>query len=251
MQLAFGLRMRWVATLILTSTLICAAAIAKAEDLAGRWEGTIQIPGNEVDLIVDLAPGGGSGGKEWAGSIIIPGLGVKGAQLSELAVSDTKFSCTINGALGNERTGKARLDGHFAEGGQLTGNFLQAGHTTPFKLRKTGPAQVELPRQSTPVSKALEGVWKGDYEMQGYPRHVTLTLSNPASDHAAGQFVIVGKRTTTVPLDLVLEEYGRLTIEAHDFGITYEGRLRKDRPEIDGTFSLGPAEVPLVLKRTP
>jgi hypothetical protein len=244
--------MRRAALLILTSTLICAAAtIATAEELGGRWEGSIQIPGNAVDLIVDLAPVGASGGKKWAGSIIIPGLGVKGAQLSELAVSDAKFSGTINGALGNERTGKARLDGQLAEAGQLTGSFFQAGQSAPFKLRKTGPAQVELPRQSTPVSKDLEGVWKGDYEMLGYPRHVTLTLTNPAPDHAAGQLVIVGKRTTNVPLDLVLEEYGRLTVEAHDFGITYEGRFRKDRPEINGTFSLGSAEVPLVFKRTP
>jgi hypothetical protein len=251
MRLAFVLRMRSAALLILASTLICAGAAAIAEDLGGRWEGSIKIPGDEVELIVDLAPSGASGGKEWTGSIIIPGLGVKGAQLSALAVGDQKFSCTIDGALGNERTGKARLDGHLADGGQLAGSFSQAGHSAPFELRKTGRAQVELPRQSTPVSKGLEGVWKGDYEMLGYPRHVTLTLSNPVSDHAAGQFVIVGKRTTNVPLDLVLEEFGRLTVEAYDFGLTFEGRLRKDRPEIEGTFTLGPTEVPLVLQRTP
>jgi hypothetical protein len=240
--------MRLAVLLILSSTLICTAM---AEDLSGRWQGSIQIPGNEVDLIVDLDHAGDEGGKAWTGSITIPGLGVKGAQLSELTVSEAKISCTIDGALGNERIGKARLDGHLADAGQLMGNFFQAGNSAPFLLRRTGPAQVELPRQSTPVSKALEGVWKGDYGMLGYPRHVTLTLSNPVPDHAAGQLVVVGKRTTNVPVDLVREEYGVLTMEAHDFGITYEGRLRKDALEINGTFSLGPVEVPLVLKRTP
>ncbi len=237
--------MRLAAFLILTSALTSAAA---AEDLSGRWEGSIQIPDRELHLIVDLNR---AGGKDWVGSIIIPGLDVKGAPLSELAVSASGVSCTIDGALGSERTGKARLDGHLSGAGLLAGDFLQAGNTAPFKLHKTGPAQVELPLTSTPVSKDLAGEWKGDYEMLGYPRHVTLTLSNPGPDRAAAQLVIVGKRTTNAPVDLVMEENGFLTIESHEFGITYEGRLRKDAPEIKGTFSLGPVEVPLVLKRTP
>ena len=242
--------MRFTALLILTSTLICAAT-ARAEDLSGRWEGSIQIPGRDVDLVVDLDQVSGPSGKEWAGSIIIPGLGVKGAQLLELAVKGSGISATIEGALGSERTGKAKLNGNLSGPGELSGDFLQAGNSAPFRLRKTGPAQVEMPPQSTPVSKALEGTWRGDYEMLGYPRHVTLTLSNPAADHAAARFVIVGKRTTNVPVDLVREEYGLLTIEAHELGITYEGRLRKEGPELNGTFSLGPVEIPLVLKRTP
>lgn len=42
----------------------------------GRWEGSMQIPGSAYDLIVDLDQ---PNGKDWIGSIIIPGLGVKGA----------------------------------------------------------------------------------------------------------------------------------------------------------------------------
>lgn len=58
--------------------LFLGAALAgeAAEIPAARWEGTVQIPGRELRLIVDLAkdPGGA-----WIGSIIIPGLGVKGS----------------------------------------------------------------------------------------------------------------------------------------------------------------------------
>ena len=116
-------------------------------------------------------------------------------------------------------------------------------------LKKTGPAQVELPRKSTAISKDLEGEWKGDYEMNGYPRHVTLTLSNRArSGQGAAQLVVVGKRTTNAPVDLVTDEDGFLTIESHEIGITYEGRLQKEAGEIKGTFTLGPFELPLVLR---
>ncbi len=133
--------------------------------------------------------------------------------------------------------------------GQLTGDFLQAGNTAPCVLQKTGPPQVELPRKSTAISQELEGEWKGDYEMDGYPRHVTLTLANHKPDGASAQLVIVGKKTNNVPVELVTEESGFLTIKSPEFGITYEGRFRKEAGEINGTFTLGPFELPLVLRR--
>ena len=228
--------------------LFCSAPVcAKTEDAAGRWEGFIQIPGREFPLVVDLDR---PDGKNWAGSIIIQGLGVKGSPLTDFAVSGSEISFTIKGALGSERVGPAKFQGSLSEGGNLRGNFLQAGNSAPFSVRRTGPPQVEFPRQSTAISKELEGEWKGDYEMTGYPRHVTLTLANHDSGAAAAQLVIVGKRTNNPPIALVTDEGGLLTLEAPEFGITYEGRLQKEAGEIKGTFTLGPFEVPLSLKRT-
>jgi hypothetical protein len=236
--------LRLTAALFFTSALLCEAA----ENLAGRWEGSVQILGGGFNLIVDLDQ---SGGKDWTGSIIIPGLGVKGAPLTEISVNDAGISFAIKGALGGERVGPASLRAHLNEGGQLTGDFLQAGNKAPFVLQKTGPPQVERPRQSTAISKDLEGEWKGDYEMGGYPRHVTLALANRGPGAVIAQLVVVGKHTTNAPIDLVMEEGNFLTIESHDTGITYEGRFRKEAGEIKGTFTLGPFEMPLVLRRAP
>ncbi len=236
--------MRLAAFFLLSSALVCAAA----DNVAGRWEGSIKIPDRELPCIIDLDQ---PEGKDWIGSIIIPGLGIKGAPLTEIAVNDSGISFTIKGALASPLVAAPKFQGHLAGTSRLTGDFLQAGNTAPFTLAKTGPPQVELPRQSTPVSKDLEGEWKGDYEMNGYPRHVTLTLRNAASRAASAQLVVVGKRTTNAPIDLVTDERGFLTIESHEVGITYEGRLRKESGEIKGTFTLGPFELPLVLRRTP
>ena len=80
--------MRIVLILLLVSTLISRAD----ENAAGRWEGSVQIPGRELKLIVDLAAESGVGG--WQGSITIPGLGLKGAPLDDIALkgSDIVFS---------------------------------------------------------------------------------------------------------------------------------------------------------------
>ena len=63
----------------LIGCLLCAPALAcAAGEPDGRWEGSIRIPGRELPLVVDLAPG--TAGR-WTGSLIIAGLGLKGAPL--------------------------------------------------------------------------------------------------------------------------------------------------------------------------
>ena len=235
--------LRLATVVLFFSALVCATA----ENTAGRWEGSIQMPGRETPVIVDLDQ---AVGKDWTGSIIIPGLGVKGAPLTDLSIGASEISFTIKGALASERAGQAKFQGRMTGAGKLTGDFLQGGNTALFVLQKTGPPQVELPRRSTAVSQELEGEWRGDYEMDGYPRHVTLTLANHKPGGASAQLVIVGKRTNNAPVQLVTEERGFLTIESPQFGIIYEGRFRKEASEIQGTFTLGPFQLPLVLRRT-
>ena len=53
-----------------------AVACGAAQSPEGRWEGLLQIPGREQPLVVDLAQAGSGG---WTGSIILSGLGIKGA----------------------------------------------------------------------------------------------------------------------------------------------------------------------------
>ncbi len=232
-----------------TIALLCFAPLcAVAENAVGRWEGSIQIPGRDYPVIVDLDQ---PGGKDWAGSIIIPGLGIKGAPLTDLVVTGAEISFTIKGALSNERIGPAKFQASLGESGVWKGTFLQAGNSAPFSAKKTGPPQVEFPRRSTAISKELEGEWKGEYEMTGYPRQVTLTLKNQAAGPATAQLVIVGKRTNQPPIELITEEGGLLTLTAPEFGITYEGRRQKGVGVIKGTFTLGPYEVPLQLQRSP
>lgn len=63
--------MRLFAVIFLASAVLCSAA----ENAAGRWEGSAQIPGEELKLILDLSD---EGGKGWTGSIIVPGSESKG-----------------------------------------------------------------------------------------------------------------------------------------------------------------------------
>jgi hypothetical protein len=234
--------LRLLATIFFASAILSQAA----ESAAGRWEGPAQIPGGEMKLIVDLSEESGQG---WTGSIIIPGFGVKGATLADLHAGSPELAFAIKGALGNERAGYAEIRAHLTADGHLAGEFKQGGNTAPFVLNRTGPPQVELPPRSTPVSKELEGEWKGDYEMNGYARHVTMKFANRGPETAGLEFVIVGKKTNNVPVTLLTQEGDFLTIRSDEFGITYEGRFRKESGEIKGAIIQGPFEQPLVMRR--
>lgn len=234
---------------LLAVILFASAALSHAaENAAGRWEGSAQIPGLDLKLIVDLSEDAGKG---WIGSIIVPGFGVTGAQLVDLQVRSSDLAFAIKGALGNDRAGKAELKAHLTADGHLAGDFTQGGNSAPFVLEKTGPAQVDLPPRNTAVSKELEGEWKGDYEMMGYARHATLKFASRGAEGAAVEFVVVGKKVNNVPVSLVRQDGDFVTIKSDDFGITFEGRFVKAAGEIKGTLSQGAMEAPLLLRRTP
>ena len=227
--------------------LLASAFISRAdENAAGRWEGTVQIPGRPLEVIVDLAAKGDEGGSQ--GSITIPGLGIKGAPLSDIAVNGDNVAFSMKSALADQRTGPAKFNAHFVGGRKLAGNFEQAGNSASFALEKTGPAQVEAAPQSTAIAKEIEGEWKGGYELFGYPRKVTIKIQNRGPEGATAEFVIVGRKENKLPVDRVAQEGEFLTIDSHETGLSFEGRARKD--EIQGTILQGPLEIPVTLRRT-
>jgi hypothetical protein len=229
---AVGARVRLIVILIVAAALPC-----RAEDvISGRWEGTAHIPGNELPVVVDLAQENGV----WVGSIIIPGLGLKGVPLTDIKVQLPDVNFAVKGALGVQL--KLRLDAN----NKLAGNFEQAGNRAPASLQKTGMPQVEYPLRNTPVATELEGEWKGDYEMLGYPRHVSIKFANHP-DGATADFVIVGRKHNVLPVDLVTQEGDLVTVDSHEMGFSFEGRLRNGK--LTGAVRQGAIETPLVLVR--
>jgi hypothetical protein len=215
-----------------------AALPCRADDvISGRWEGTAHIPDDELTVVVDLAQENGA----WAGSIIIPGLDVKGVPLTDIAVNPPAVSFSVKGTLGIQL--KLQLD----RSGKMTGSFEQAGNRAVTTLQKMGPPQVEYPPRNTPVAKELEGEWKGDYQMLGYTRHVSIKFTNRGADGATAEFVIVGRKHNNLPVDLVTQEGDLITVDSHDIGFSFEGRLRNGK--LTGVIRQGATETPLVLER--
>lgn len=234
-------------TVITLASCLITSSLCFAEDtLAGRWEGAVPVPEFPLHVVADLDqdPSG-----QWIGSIIIPELNIKGAPLVDIVLHDNDVSFSIKGVLADPQAGPAKFQAHVDANRSMAGSFTQAGNTAPLSLKRTGSAQVDMPVRSTAVASEFEGKWIGEYELMGYPRHVTLTLTNHASAAASAEFIIVGKKVNNLPVDLVTQDGAFLRVESHEIGINFEGRFRKDRGEISGTYEQGPFELPLVLHR--
>src|SRR5205814_385964 len=150
--------------------------------------------------------------------------GVKGTPLTDIKVEAPDVSFAVKGPLGI----KLNLRLLPAPENKLAGNFEQAGNRAPVTLQKTGAPQVEYPPRSTAVAKELEGEWKGDYEMLGYTRHVSIKFANHP-DGATAEFVIVGRKHNLLPVDLVTQEGEIVMVDSHEMGFSFEGRLRNGK----------------------
>jgi hypothetical protein len=232
---------------IFLAMLLCALAVGcgAAKPQEGRWEGPLDIPGRDLRLVVDLAQDKSGA---WAGSIIIPGLGIKGEPASHLVVTDSDIAFDVAGALASP-SGPAGFKAHLTAGGDLAGEMKQGGNVAKFELQRVGAAQVEYAPRSTQVARDIEDAWTGDIELGGYPRHITITLENHGEAAATAKFVVVGKQTTDLPVDLVVEEGSFLRVESQAARISFEGRFVKEKGEIRGVFEMGSFELPLVLRR--
>jgi hypothetical protein len=218
--------------------------LARGATPAGRWEGVVDVPGRPLPLVVDLAPGTGGG---WIGSIIVPGIGIKGAALVHVNVEAGSVGFDLGSVLASPAEGPATFSAHVDADGAMHGEMRQAGNVARFTMTRTGSPQVEAPPRSTPVALEIARTWRGDFEWGGYPRHVTLGFENHGNAGATATLVVVGKMTTSVPIDLVLQEGANVRVESQAMGIAFEGRLDAAGGELQGTIEIGSIERPLVL----
>ena len=229
--------------------LLCVPILARGAGTVpeGRWEGPVAIPGNEIQVAIDLARGGAG---QWTGSIIMRGLGIKGAPLSNIVVNDADIAFDMGERFRSPAHGPMAFTAHLTAADAMVGEMRQGGNVAKFQLRRTASAQVEPAPRSTAVGRDLADQWIGEFELGGYPRHVTITLENHAGAAATARFVIVGKQTTDIPVDLVTEDGNFLRIESLANHVAFEGRFDKASGELRGVVELGFGELPLVLRRS-
>lgn len=222
-------------------------AAQAAPDPSGRWQGVAAIPGAPQVLVVDIARDAVRG---WQGSVILPGRGVKGAPLAGLVVDEQGLRFDLAAAFNDSADESPGVDLRWLSDGNLAGVLRQGGLSAPLLLRRSGPAQVDLPQTGTALSAALRGTWRGRYELGGYPREVTLVLANRPDGLGGGELLIVGKRTSRLTIDRVVQGSEFVTLESTAAGVRIEGRWRMPEGSFHGHFVQGPFEAAVELRKS-
>jgi hypothetical protein len=218
---------------------ICAAASPGTQAADGRWEGLLHVPGAAAPVVLDLERRGAA----WAGSAVLPGRGAPAARLRALTIDAAGVvRATLPLAQGGELQLELRPS---ADGRQLQGQGRQGGHRAALQLRRTGPPQVVHQPSGVPLAPALAGVWRGRYDIGFGPREVTLRITPPAAT-----MTIVGRRTTEVSFDEVLQLGSLLRLRSSEFDITIEAPWADAAHDsLSAGWQQGPFEATLVLRR--
>jgi hypothetical protein len=227
---------------VLSSFAILAGAMSSAQvptGPSGHWEGTIQVPGQQLIVVVDLS---GTGDK-WEGSIGIPAQGLKAFPLADIVVNDSGVSFAMKGV-----PGEPRFHGTLSTDAKaLSGDFLQGDASLPFALTRSGPAVIEQVPASTEVTKDLEGSWEGALDVDGTTLHLVVTLTNHAGGPATAVLVSVDQGGAMLPVTAVVQKDAHLTLQVRPVSGHYEADLADGK--LTGTWTQGARSWPLVMQR--
>ena len=133
---------------IALGVLLIGGVLAAQDGPRGHWTGSIDVPGQSLDVEVDLDKTANG----WTGSITIPAQHASGLPLEAIGVEKDKCTFRIKGAPG-EPTFTGTLS---ADGKTLPGDFTQGGQSFPFKLERAGEPKAE-PSQTSPAVR--ENSW--------------------------------------------------------------------------------------------
>ena len=217
-----------------------AAAPATTPTAGGHWEGSIQTPGQALEIRVDLARSGDT----WEGTIDIPAQGLKAFPLGGIVVQADAVTFSMPKVPGGpEFRGRLSEDGK-----RLAGDFHQGGQTLPFALTRTGDAKIEKPPASTPVTKELEGSWEGTLDAGAQKLRLLLKLANGAGGGpATGTLVSIDQGNVEIPAAAIVQDGPRLKVLVPSIAGTYAGELKDGL--LAGTWTQGPGTYPLTLRK--
>jgi uncharacterized protein len=216
-----------------------AATLQSAASAAGHWEGTIETPGQTLDIIVELDDRADG---TWGGTITIPAQNVKGFALSPLSVEGDAVTFGMKGIPGDPLF-KGTLS---RESKTMSGTFSQGGVTLPFTLSWKGEPKVEAPPKSTAITKDVEGTWEGALNVQGAMLRLTLDLANEAGS-GVGTLTSLDQGGIKIPVAQISQNDATITLLVSAIGASYQGSLANGA--INGTWTQSGQKYPLVFKR--
>lgn len=221
--------------LLITCVLLLAGLLpgrAAGQWAEGQWTGAVEVEGQELEVVVDLAATAG----EWQGEIDIPAQGVSDRRLDGVTASGDSVAFRIPGIPGDPSFRGRRV----ADGDSIRGDFTQGGRTFVFRLARTGEAA--LTGAAPSVQEALEGYGafvRESLETWNVPGGAVAIVKDGEVVHAAGYGV--RNRTTgdpvtpgtVMPVGSATKAFTSLLVSS----LVSEGALEWDAPvteQVDG-----------------
>jgi hypothetical protein len=221
-----------------SSCVIPARAQSDAASISGHWKGSVQVQAMQLNFEVDIAK---TAHGDLTGTISLPSQQIKGLPLLKVAID------------GNVVSFYARDDQPFRgtiADGTIAGDMTVEGLVAPFTMTRSGDAAIEAPPRNTGIAKELAGTWNGALGTNGRQLRLIMVIAPQADGTMIAEMTDVDEGGLKSPLRLT-QQGASLTIESVAIPAKIAGALNVDNTELVGTFTQGPASLPLTLHRAP
>ena len=215
-----------------------AASLASAdnENLAGSWEGVLEVSGQRLSLIIHLKDT--SDGQ--TGLMDSPNQNAYGVIMSKVSFANNKLLFEIK-SMG------IHYEGTFnKEKNTLEGNFIQG---QPYKLnfsRKNQSATENVIKTSSSNNfNDIVGTWSGDILIPSSPLAFVIHVNQNKNATLNATADSPDQNAFGLKVDSISFSDGILKFSLLETGITYEGKLLADSAKIHGAFRQKGAEFPL------
>ena len=220
--------------------------VSSANDVAGVWEGSLQVQAATLRLVlkVNRAAGGG-----YAATLDSVDQGAKDIPVNTLTVSNRTVRVELS-ALGAAY--EAEINARATE---MSGQWRQGPLSLPLTmLRTTTPSTVASPLPPAAYTRRsdapLQGWWAGALKVRDTSLRVLFKFTSPASGVYQGTLDSLDQGAKTIPINVIALNAPDVRLEIDAIGGHFEGTMTADGSGIHGTWTQGGGNLPLQLQRT-
>jgi fermentation-respiration switch protein FrsA (DUF1100 family) len=223
--------------ILIFAILAVAATMAQAQDIAGDWQGTLNTGAGELRLVLHITKAADGTLKATLDSV---DQGANGIPVSSIALKSSKLSLGIDAVHGTyEGTVSAdgkTISGTWSQGSALALDFKRAAAPIKTDHKPAKPSDID-------------GAWSGTLDTGTAKLRVVFHITN-TEDGLTATMDSLDQNLKGMPMTSVTRDGASIKIEAKQIRASFSGKIAPDLSSIDGKWSQGGAELPLVVKRT-
>jgi pimeloyl-ACP methyl ester carboxylesterase len=213
-------------------------------DVAGRWQGAIELPGTQLEIVVSLLGTTSS----WSGSIDIPAQNLAGFALSNVVVEGAEIHFEMAGV-----PGLPTFDGTLAPAGrEIAGRFRQGGQTFPFALSRSEAQSTAVPDHPASRGAAsgddVVGHWLGALTAGSMTLRLALQIEVAKGGELRAKLESLDQ-ATEVPVARIDVEGRVVRLDLPAAGASFRGGLSQDGGTIEGIWEQAGRSLPLTFAR--
>jgi len=220
-----------------TLILLVAASFARAQDIAGDWQGTLDTDMGQLRLVLHITKAADG---SLAATLDSVDQNANGIPVKLATLKASKLNLDVEAVHGT-------YDGTVSSDAKTIAGTWNQGKALPLEFKRaTAPLKTEH-KPSKPSD--IDGTWLGTLDAGGTKLRVVFHIVN-TEDGLTATMDSPDQGAKGLPTTSVTRTGTSLKIEAKNLNGTFEGKISADLSSIDGNWTQNGATLPLNLKRT-